>query len=596
MPDTNGRRRTAWALSALCAVMLALAGCGGDDAPESGDAGTKAAPEVAERVEAAAPLTGAGAGDGEGESYVPEGELVADSGFRPGVDGFSFPNYGNDVEPQNLTPANVEALFGEQVCVSGTGEDCVLIPAGQKWMDDENETMGGGHCMGFSVASLRMFADTLEPSDFGAEITNELELQDNNALQATIAESFVYQSIPSIADKSLQGPPSAILDAVIKSLNEGKDFFTLGFYKADGTGGHAVTPLAVEDKGDGQYALLIYDNNYPDTLRAFEIDKNANTFKYNGSPNPDVEPDLYEGGADTPPMVLFPTLVGENLQPCPFCDGELIEEGAEETVGSVPAEGEQYAEIALVGETDNHPHLILSDTEDESKQTGIIDGKLVEDIEGVEVVEQFNDDPSAGVPEPKFRVPVGMDVAVTIDGTDLKKKAKGVSVNYTADGKVIEVEDITIDKGQQDTMFVTADSYTIVYETNNEDGDAPSFFAGVDEKDASYTLGATVVGVEPGSLLGLSILQDAGQVLFDTSDAKAADGGAASVILAIEKLDESGEEQVWLAEDLEVDTGAKEDSYLNYKEQELTPGEPIDIEVGPEDGPFRTVEAAFQEG
>ena len=575
-----------WWLAVVVALALVGAACSGSEEAEEDDAAATVAANVAEKLESASPLAGGG-----GESYVPTGELVADSGFRPDVDGFGFPNYGNEGEPQNLTPANVEALFGEQVCIAGTGLDCLLTPAGQTWMETQNEIMGGGHCMGFSVAALRMFAGTLDAGAFGADVPNELPFE-NPDLQATIAESFVYQMIPGINDERTLGTPAEILHTLVDYINEGRDYYTLGFFKADGSGGHAVTPLAVEDKGDGDYAVLVYDNNYPDVVRALEIDEEANTFSYNGSTNPDEAESLYEGDASTPPMDLTPTLIGENLQPCPFCDGELMGGGDEATRGSVLPAEEQYAEVALVGDNANHPHLIFTDVEDESKQTGIIDGKLVNDIEGVEVVMQYTDDPSIGGPEPKYRLPLDKDVAITIDGTDLEEPATGVAINYTSPGKVVEVEDITIAPGQQDTMLVDTASYTIVYETNNEEGTAPSFFAGVDDADASYTLGATVLGVQSGSLIAMSILEEEGQVLFDLSDATASEGDTATAIAAISKLDSTGE-HLWINEGLAIDTAAREDLYLNYKQQELTPGSPIDLEVGPEGGPYRIEQAAY---
>lgn len=598
MLGMKGRLRAAMKVT-CCAAVLVLAACSDgeetgapEEAPEEAlDGGSAVAPEVAERVENALPLAGAGGEEGEGENYEVTGTLVADSGFRPTVDGFSFPNYGNEEDPQNLTPANVEALFGEQVCVAGTGADCVLTPAGQHWMESNNEIMNGGHCMGFSVASLRMFADTLDPEAFGAKIPNELPFE-NPDLQATLAESFVYQSIPQIIDETFYGTPAETVEAAIEVLNAGEEYYTLGFYKRDGSGGHAVTPIAVEDKGDGQYAILVYDNNYPNTLRAFDIDTNANTFSYNGSPNPDIAEDLYEGDETTTPLELIPTLIGEQIQPCPFCDGDLLEEGADESLGSVLPAEEQYAEVTLVGDIQNHPHLVFTD--DQDRQTGIIDGKLVEDIPGVKIVRQYAQDPSGGVPEPRFQIPIGQDVIITIDGSHLESTAEGVSVSYTGDGKVLEIEDITIAPGQQDSMYVTAEDYIVVYETNNEDGVAPSFFAGVDEQDASYTLGATVVGVAPGSLLGLAILQEEGQVLFDMSDATASEGDEAIAILAVSKLDESGE-HTWIDDSIAIDTSAQEDVYLNYKAQDLVDGESIDIEIGPEDGPYRIEEALFAE-
>ncbi len=568
--------RRFWAV--VGALALVGAACSGSDDPADDGA-------------ASSPVKGSEFGDGGGESYEPTGEIIADSGFRPDVDGFAFPNYGNENNPQNLTPANVESLFGEQVCITGTGVDCLLTPAGQTWMETQNAIMDGGHCMGFSVAALRMFAGTLEADDFGAEVPNELELE-NPDLQATIAESFVYQMIPGINDERTLGTPTEILYTLIDYLNEGEEHYTLGFFKADGSGGHAVTPLAVEDRGDGTYAILVYDNNYPDIIRALEIDEEADSFRYNGSTNPDEEESLYEGDATTAPMDLTPTLIGENLQPCPFCAGEYDEEDAKGSKGSVLPADQQYAEVALVAESANRPRLIFTDVEDETKQAGLIDGRLVNDIEGLEIVQQYTDDPTITTPEPKYRLPLDKDVTITIDGTDLEETATEVAISYTSPGKVIEVEDITIAPGQQDTMLISTEGYTIVYESNNDEGVAPSFFAGVDDTDASYTLGATVLNVQPGSLIAMAILEEEGQVLFDLSDAPALDGDEALAILAISRLDDTGE-HLWLNEGVAINTAAREDLYLNYKQQELTAGQPIDLEIGPEGGPYRIVPAAY---
>jgi hypothetical protein len=50
------------------------------------------------------------------------------------------------------------------------------------------------------------------------------------------------------------------------SLSQGKDadtFYSIGIYMADGSGGHAVTPVSITDLGKGKFGLNIYDNNWP---------------------------------------------------------------------------------------------------------------------------------------------------------------------------------------------------------------------------------------------------------------------------------------------------------------------------------------------
>jgi hypothetical protein len=119
-------------ISALCTVLaLVLAGCGGSSSkPKTTKIDTPA--KVARR----ASLLGGATSAGQAASYVPQGKIVADSGFRPALNGFAFENYGNDAGPINLTPLNVEDLFGPQVCAAGSGASCVLIRAGSRTRRD----------------------------------------------------------------------------------------------------------------------------------------------------------------------------------------------------------------------------------------------------------------------------------------------------------------------------------------------------------------------------------------------------------------------------------------------------------------------------
>ena len=79
------------------------------------------------------------------------GTVVADTGFRPKVDGFSFRNYDGG---SNLTGAALQRLFGPDVCAGGQDAPCLLTPAAEQWMGHYNRLMAaGGHCYGFSTLS-----------------------------------------------------------------------------------------------------------------------------------------------------------------------------------------------------------------------------------------------------------------------------------------------------------------------------------------------------------------------------------------------------------------------------------------------------------
>ncbi|MCU1676938.1 MAG: hypothetical protein JWM93_1696, partial [Frankiales bacterium] len=163
----NGSR----AIAPACCLAL-IAGCGGDKATKSAEKAPIAAPKA---IDEKASLLGDGTDSAcNATSYEPTGAIVADSGFRPDADGFSFENYGNDVEPQNMTPYEVEDIFGKEVCVRGEGTSCVLTPLAAKWMATQNDAMAGGHCMGFSVAALRMFSKAIKPQTYGARRTIDL--------------------------------------------------------------------------------------------------------------------------------------------------------------------------------------------------------------------------------------------------------------------------------------------------------------------------------------------------------------------------------------------------------------------------------------
>ena len=103
-------RRYIAAMAALLAI--ALGGClGGDDdsnresayrPPIGAATGFEVKESLLPRAASVAPAPAAGVA-----RYEPEGEIVADSGFRPAIDGFAFENYGNDEAPHNLGPAEM---------------------------------------------------------------------------------------------------------------------------------------------------------------------------------------------------------------------------------------------------------------------------------------------------------------------------------------------------------------------------------------------------------------------------------------------------------------------------------------------------------
>lgn len=573
----------------VCLASIAGAGCfGGDDGKDEKKPPIGAAGDFKAK-KGLVPKGDSAAAEGAPESYVPQGELVADSGFRPEVDGFAFENYGNVEGVQNLTAANMEALFGDQVCLSGTGDDCQLIPAAEEWMANQNEGMAGGHCEGFSIAALRMFNESLDQEDFGADTTVGLEIVDNGPLQGSIAEHFVYQFLPPIVENRVSGTPSEVLDALVEALDSGEEQYTLGVYKADGTAGHAITPFAVEDKGGGRFAILVYDNNFPGIARAVEVDRGDDTWSYVSGTNPDDLGQVYEGDAETQTLELDPTTPGEQEQPCPFCDGSGPDSG-DDAKGSVLPEDEQYTEITLSGDPRNHPHLVFED--DEGNRTGIVDGRMLREIEDVEVVKTFATQNWEGAPEPRYRLPEGAEYTISVDGSDLDAPAK-VDVDLVGNGLVIEVEDIEIAPGQTDAMALPG-GYGITYGTDSKKEEAPNIYASLVEDDYAYTFAATAVGIKRGSTLSLVVEQENKVAYIDSSGGEGSADGTGIYILNLTRADADGNIAQWQNGEVRLDGSAEEKAGFEYDESP-EPGKPLPLVLLDANGdPTDTIEMAPQ--
>lgn len=411
----------------------------------------------------------------ESSSAQPSGE--ADSGFRPETDGFSFENYGGGGET-NLTPTEMQRMFGDQVCANTSGGTCTLTPPARQWMEQINGYMDGGHCEGMAVLSSLMYYGQVDPTNFGGESTHDLSIADE-ALQREIAYWWTTQSTYPGASIKVNESPTEVINTLTESFAQGKDaseWWAMGIYKSDFTGGHAITPIGVEDKGDGLYDILVYDNNWPNETRVVEVDTNENTWKYHAATNPNEPSELYDGNAELQNLEVVAISPRLDTQQCQFCAS-----GAESRAGGLAAPAQEFYEIWLEGKAD----LLIED--EQGRRIGFVDGKFVSEIPGAsgDNMKLFGTDVWDTENEPVYRVPVGVSFQISVDGTSLEE-AESSQVTLIGPGYVLYVEDIWLEPGEVDSINVYTDEsrHQLTYITDYSE--SPVMVIGIETDEADY--------------------------------------------------------------------------------------------------------------
>ena len=355
------------------------------------------------------------------------GTIVADSGFRPGANGFSFENYGADEGYKNLDTAEVQRIFGRAACMTGKGATCVLSPGVRNWMKTTNEAMSGGHCYGFSALTQLIYKNQLSRfgyksiTAFGGTDPFGLNIVGNDRLQRSIARAFTYQTLNSVSENAVLGTPKKVLNYMIDHLADGsQQSWNLLIFQWGFQSGHAITPYAVEDMGGGIYDVHVYDNNWPDDdTRRLTVDTNKNTWSYYASTQPGIPAAQYKGNAKSQTLFLKPNTPALGIQSCPVCSGRQ---------GS----NSKYNQVTLSNTADQHAHLLITDPK--GRQTGYRNGKLVNRIPGARVMHQapspihFAADGAIenidDTPEPVYLIPKKLKLRIRIDGRQMTVRDK----------------------------------------------------------------------------------------------------------------------------------------------------------------------------
>jgi hypothetical protein len=487
--------------------MLALAACGhtASTAPEAADPGAQPAGDSAA---ATVPVTGG---------------IVADSGFRPDDHGFVFENYGDRLRdgstPTNMTAADMRLMFGDGVCADAAVGRCDLVPGAQKWLDATNTDMNGGHCYGFSVAAQLLWEGRNDATSFGAPQTPGLAIARNVILQRSIASDWAMQLLDSVRSKEITGSPNKVLDALRAALHPNPaETYTIAIFKPDWSGGHAVTPYAVVDRGGGIFDVLIYDNNWPGTTRAIVFDTNANTWTYDAATNPDQPDEVYKGTAKTKTISLFPTSPGLGAQKCPFCKKRPRSTGASAAVGTVnstvPAgsPSEDLEEIVLTGSDVEHADLLITDGN--GHRLGVVNGKVVQEMPGGSFDPLVANRDWSESMSPAYFVPAGQSYTITIDGSGLSSPDME-SLDVVGPDFDVAVDDIPMSPHETDNLAIAPDGTTLSYSSSRFE--SPTIEVGASDDDADYAYVVAGVSDRPDSTITLDLPIDAGKLSLTTT-------------------------------------------------------------------------------
>ncbi len=466
-----------------------------------------------------------------------------DSGFRPEVDGFSFENYGKDPGFTNLAVEDLVRLFGESIVASREGGKLILSPPAQKWLEEVNAAMGGGHCEGMATLSLLFFLGKSQVSEFGAATTNALQIPGNEKLQREIAYWWATQITEPAAKGVLREiSPSEVVDRLIQAFQGGRqpaESYTIGFYKPDRSGGHAVTPYAIQDKGDGKVGILIYDNNYPNASREIVVDRAANTWSYSGSTNPAEQANTYTGDATTKTLEIVPTSVRLEKQVVPFLASSAgtgqAQSWWESALGihSALAAEPSYNEIWVDGAAD---FLI---TDDQGRRLGVSDGRFLREIPGGEATSiKLGVDVWAADQEPIYYLPTNVTFTMSLDGKNLKQVSAG-EVTMIGPGYDLEISDIQIEPGQKDSLVFSPDGTRLSYQTTSSE--SPDIMLGMEGKEADYAFLIKGFDLQGGGTLEVARDMEKGRLSMKATGAS----GPGAYGFLLDRISEQGGEQIF---------------------------------------------------
>jgi hypothetical protein len=274
--------------------------------------------------------------------------------------------------------------------------------------------------------------------------------------------------------------------------------------------GHAVNPYAVVDMGNGIIHILVYDNNAPRETGVVEVDRNNNTWSYNLSVNPSVEPSIWSGDANTQTMFLAPNSQRMGTQPLPFDPPTITSSLPGQSLLRTNSATQEFNAISLT--SDDHTYADILFTDADGHKFGYEGKTLHNEIPGA-FIQRLPSDKNNPI-EPLYFIPVGIKFTITLDGSQLSQP----TVNHLlmiGPGYDLSLDDISMAPGDMDTVEFAPDGSEISYTPSSSE--APNIGLVIVTSAADYEFNLLGSDVDSGGTIHVDLDYDKGQLMLHTS-------------------------------------------------------------------------------
>ncbi|MEM7111260.1 MAG: choice-of-anchor D domain-containing protein [Chloroflexota bacterium] len=445
-----------------------------------------------------------------------------DTGFRSTTNGFNFQNYGSRFPQGNLRVQEVRELFGDEVCASVEADDtCIPKPATQLWIDQMNDVMAGGHCVGFTVFSDSLFDGVYDPQQFTPDAAYTVDIEQSPHVMRRISQSWVLQVTDEIIEATVTGTPQDIIDHLLR-LQQPVD---LGIFSREG-GGHSMLTYGVDYKGEGIYHILVYDNNWPGQELYVEVDYFANRWRYDlAGESPNSGSEIWDGDANTFSLLYVPLEAYKQTVSCPFCNSEETASTQRRVLARQQAPRPDYTVVSTTGH-----EVQVQLTDEEGRRVGFFDGEYINEVPGARLIRlrgaAYNNN------EPLIYLPNATDFDVQVQPRAGEKGSR-TELRIVGGGMSLAIDNLELEPGEQDAIAVSTEGQSVNYAPNGRR--QPTIKLSLEQDDATYmfTLGGADMGA--GQAFDLGINADSGQLEIGTEG-----NNDASFSLMMARIDDEG--------------------------------------------------------